>query len=193
MNFFIRLLGLSKSKLAYKISFVILLVITLLGVSLYFTINSIVTQNLYGQHKQKGVSIASALASNAVDHLLLEKFSHMQFLLQNTQDSDPEIIYIFIIDSKRQVLAHTFHGGFPKALKGLSQAEDTEAPNAQLIDTEKGVLLDVSVPIMHGHLGSVHVGLSRKTIEQELSEIQRRILFSCILACLASILPLTVK
>ncbi len=188
MNFLNRLFGISKSKLAYKISFVILLVITFLGVSLYFTINSIVTKNLYEQHKQRGVSIASALAANAVDLLLLEKFSHMQFLLQNTQDSDQGIVYIFTIDPKRQVLAHTFPGGFPKALKGLNQGLGTQAPTAQLIETQKGVLLDVSVPIMHGSLGSVHVGLSRKTIERELSEIQRRILLSCILACLASIL-----
>ncbi len=187
-NVITRIAGFVRSKLAYKFSIAFLLIITALGIIIYLVINSIVTSTLHEQHKQRGVSIASNLASNVVDFLLVDRTSQIQLLLKNTQSNEQDAAYIFIVDVNKQVPAHTFPGGFPSDLKELNQWRDHQSYNAQLIETEQGDLLDIAVPILQGSLGYVHIGLSRQNIDQKLSSIRLRILLICILACVAAII-----
>ncbi|MFC1523906.1 PAS domain S-box protein [Thermodesulfobacteriota bacterium] len=187
MNLFKRVLGFSQSRLVYKFSFVILVIIMGLGSVIYLLLDSIITRNFYEQHRLRGVSIASNLASNAADLLLIENFSQMQLLFKNTQISDHEIVYIFIIDSKGQVPAHTFPGGFPGDLRQLNHQQDNQSYGTQLMETELGVLLDISEPILHGALGYIHIGFSRESIDQKIWNIQQRIFLICILACVVAI------
>ncbi len=177
-----------RSRLVYKFCFAFLVIITALCSFIYFAINSIVTNTLYEQHKQRGISFASNLASNVVDFLLVDNSSQIQLLLKNTQTNEQDAVYIFIVDVNKQVPAHTFPGGFPTDLKKLNQWRDHQSYNAQLIETEQGNLLDISVPILQGSLGYVHIGLSRQNIDQKLSGIRLRVLLICILACVAAII-----
>lgn len=177
-----------RTRLAYKFCLVFLVIITSLSGIIYFAINSIVTDTLYEQHKLRGVSIATNLAANAVDFFLVENFSQIQLLLKNTQRSEQDAAYLFIIDAKGRITAHTFPGGFPTDLKKLNQQLEHQPYSARLIEVEYGVLQDISVPVLHGSLGYVHLGLSRRTIDQQLQNIRQRILFICILACVAAII-----
>jgi PAS domain S-box-containing protein len=177
-----------RTRLAYKFCLVFLLIITSLCVIIYFAINSIVTRTLYEQHKLRGVSIAANLASNAVDFLLVENFSQIQLLLKNTQKNEQDAVYLFVLDAKGRVPAHTFPGGFPSDLKNLNQGFDGQPYNARLIKIDHLVLQDISVPVLDGSLGYVHLGFSRQTIEQQLQDIRLRIFFVCILACAISII-----
>ena len=177
-----------QTRLAYKFCLAFLVIITSLSGIIYFAINSIVTDTLYEQHKLRGVSIATNLAANAVDFLLVENFSQIQLLLKNTQRSEQDAAYLFIIDDKGGIPAHTFPGGFPTDLKKLNKRLENQPYITRLIEVEDGVLQDISVPVLHGSLGYVHLGLSRRTIDKQLQNIRQRILFICILACVAAII-----
>ena len=176
-----------RSKLVYKLCIAILVIIIGLCGFLYIAIDSVVTKTLYKQHKLRGVSIASNLALNAVDFLLVENISQIQLLLKNTQKNEKDVNYLFIVNAKKEIPAHTFPGGFPSDLQKLIQLQNSQSYLTQLIETEQGVLLDISVPILEASLGYVHLGLSRKSIDQKLGSIRKRIFIYCILACLAAV------
>jgi HAMP domain-containing protein len=182
-----RLPGLVRTRLVYKFCLFFLVIITSLCGTIYFAINSIVTATLYDQHKLRGVSVADNVASNAVDFLLVENFSQIQLLLKNTQKSQQDAVYLFVVDAKGRIPAHTFPGGFPSDLKKLNTGPAHQPYSSRLIDIEHDILQNISVPVLHGSLGYVHIGLSRRTIDQQLHNIRQRILLICILACLAAI------
>lgn len=171
-------------RLAYKLSAAFIVIITLLGIVIYNTINTIVTSTLYDQHRMRGETIAVNLAANSADLVLVEKRSQLHLLLGNAQQANKEVVYIFIIDGKDQVVAHTFPGGFPGGLLELSRSgtHDQNSRSSQLIETEEGLLLDISVPIMQASLGYVHLGFSRESILKKLQEIRQRIVVICLLA-----------
>lgn len=176
------------NRLVYKLGLVFLLLIVSLGGIIYYTINSLVTRALYEQHERRGVSIAANLASNAVDFLLVENFSQIQLLLKNTQKSEQDAAYLFIIDAKGRIPAHTFPGGFPTDLKKLNKRLEHQPYNAQLVEVAQSVLQNISVPVLRGSLGYVHLGFSRQIVDQQLQNIRQRILFICILVCVAAII-----
>jgi len=181
-------IGNIKLRLSYKFSLILFSVIGVLGIFVYHFTTSTVKNILFHQHEKKGASIASGLASQAVTPLLTQNISQLQLLLVNMENSDEDIIYLFIVDAVGKISAHTFRGGFPRDLKKLSESENTQQQNAKLIETEKGILLDVSVPILNGSIGYVHIGLSRENLLRQLAEIRQLILLICSLACVFAIL-----
>jgi PAS domain S-box-containing protein len=167
---------------------VILLIIGILGIFFYFSVNSILKKTLFQQHERRAISIASNLASQVVEPLLTSNMSQLQLLLKNTRNSEEDIVYLYIFDAQGQVPAHTFTGGFPRDFKRISILTDQRSNTSQLLETEKGILLDVSVPILHGSLGHTHVGLSREGILQQIKTLEQSLLLICSLASIVAIL-----
>lgn len=187
MNLFNSLQRFIRSKLVYKFCFSFLLIITVLCSFIFYAINSTVTDTLYQKHEQRGISIASNLALNVVDFLLVDNISQVHLLIKHTKENEHDIEYIYLVDGKGHVPAHTFHGGFPTDLKKLNKGLDNKPHTLQLIESELGILQDISVPILQGSLGHIHVGLSRQFIDQKLSNIRLRILLICLVACIIAV------
>jgi len=181
-------IGISRSKLAFKFSLAALLIIITMGIGIYFIADETISQNLYEAHKEKGLSIVSSLASNAADPLLLDNIVRLQLLLKNTEQGDKEIVYIFIIDSSGNVAAHTLPGGFPHGLEKINNPKNDQAYSSQLLDTEKGHVLNIAFPILQGSLGYVHAGFSLESIEHKHKRTQKHIFWTFALASLLAIL-----
>ena len=64
--------------LGWKISIVVLAIISLMGASFFFVIQSTMTQTLYTEHNEKGIAIATNLATNVVNPLLIDNLPHLQ-------------------------------------------------------------------------------------------------------------------
>ena len=172
--------------LAWKISIVFLAIISLMGMILFFVIQSTVTRTLYAEHNEKGIAIATNLATNVVNPLLLDNLSRLQLLLTNSIKND--VVYAFLVDKKRSVVVHTFAGGFPVDLKNLNNLLLNEQKSLQLMNTEEGHILDIAVPVMQGEGGVVHIGLSSKTIEEKLSQTKQHIVITCFLISVVAII-----
>lgn len=179
--------GISRLRLAYKYSLAALLIIVLMGTGIYFIADGTIGQNLHDAHRQKGGAITSNLATNAADLLLVENYTRLQLLLKNTELSDTEIVYLFIIDSKGHVVAHTFPGGFPRDLQKIVRPASDQPFSTQLLDTGENVVLDIGSPILHGSLGYVHAGFSLEPVELKLKRSQQKIFWTCALASLLAI------
>lgn len=176
-----------KSKLVYKLSLAFLCIIAVLGSFIYYVIDSTVSDTLYRQHEKRGISIASSLAANAVDFLLVDNISQIYLLLSQTRENEPDIVYIFIHDPKRKVPVHTFQGGFPRDLLKIDTVLGKESFFLQLLDTEQGIIQDISVPILSGSLGHLHIGYSLQYIDQKISGMRQSILLVFVLTCLVAV------
>jgi PAS domain S-box-containing protein len=172
--------------LGWKISIVVLAIISLMGASFFFVIQSTMTQTLYTEHNEKGIAIATNLATNVVNPLLIDNLPHLQLLLTNSQEND--VVYAFLLDEKNSVLVHTFPGGFPVDLKKIIAPLSNEQKILQEIDTEDGRILDIAVPVMQGEGGVVHIGLSSETIEERLSKMKQHIIVTYFLISVVAII-----
>jgi len=116
----------------------------------------------------EGISIAGAFTATATDHVLLDDRLQLLDHMRLTMESQPEILYIFVVDREGETVVSTFDGVVPPGLLAVGNpAEGTEF-SLQRLSTEQGRVLDVASPIMAGEAGFAHVGLSEVRSQEAL-------------------------
>jgi PAS domain S-box-containing protein len=85
--------------------------------------------------------------------------------------SEEDIEYIFVLDKKGEVLAHTFDRGFPAELLKVNRDVFSKSYSTERIFTEKGELIDIAVPMLEGEAGVVHLGFSEQHLREEINSI----------------------
>lgn len=122
------------------------------------------------EYLSKGHNMAANLAVRSGHFVLTEEFVSLLQLVKDLEDSDEDLAYVYVVDRKGRVLAHTFDGGFPSDLKDVRGPEAGHEWKLELLDTvEEGLVHDVSVPILQGKAGFVHVGISQQRIQRTVS------------------------
>jgi two-component system NtrC family sensor kinase len=118
----------------------------------------------------KGRNMAVNLAARSEHFVLTDEFVSLLQLVKDLKNSDIDITYAYVSDRKGRVLAHTFAGGFPADLVGVNTLEPGDVWKEKLLDTvEEGLVHDISVPILRGKVGFVHVGISEHRIQRTIS------------------------
>ena len=101
------------------------------------------------EYLSKGQNMAANLAVRSGHFVLTEEFVSLLQLVKDLEGSDEDIAYVYVVDRKGRVLAHTFAGGFPSDLKDVRGPEVGQEWKLELLDTvEEGLVHDVSVPIL---------------------------------------------
>ncbi len=178
---------LSRVGLAWKFSCLALLVILSMSIGFYSMVDSTIAGNIFSEHRGKGAAIASNLATNLVEPLMLDNMVKIQLLLKNVEESNEDVVYAFLADAGGNVLSHTFPGGFPGDLKKINIPAENKPYGALLIETEKGRIVDVAVPVLDGSFGFAHIGLSRKDIEEKLNIFRQSFLLISVLFSILAI------
>jgi methyl-accepting chemotaxis protein len=117
--------------------------------------------SLRDQYVSKGVALADSLASASVRD---EDASTLQARIDEAARTQG-VAYIFRVDEKGEVIAHTFVPAIPDEVRRLGRKRDeTIASPVQV----KGVgeVLDVCAPVLVGEAGFVHVGMDRGLIRK---------------------------
>lgn len=140
----------------------VVLIVLVLGVLMGSYLNVVQTSMMKTELNEKGISITRNLAENSVNPILTDNQVRLQWLVDTIKESETEVIYVFIVNERGEILAHTFDGGFPVDLKGINPARG--GTGTQLLDTEEGYIRDISYPILAGKSGEVHVGMSQEGI-----------------------------
>ncbi len=147
-----------RTKLILNVVFIVLI----LGVLMGSYLNVVQTSMMKTELNEKGISVTRNLAENSVNPILTDNHVRLQWLVETIKESESEVIYVFILDEKGEVMVHTFDEGFPVDLKGINPA--LSGTGTQLLDTEQGYIRDISYPILEGKAGEVHVGMSQESI-----------------------------
>ncbi|CCO25117.1 ATP-binding protein [Maridesulfovibrio hydrothermalis] len=121
---------------------------------------------LIEQSRKRGAVLAGNLAMRAEDPLLSIDLLRLESMVNELKKADDEIVYAFIMDDRKRVLANTFSDGFPVQLKDVNDVAGT-AITAVTVDTGKTRIFDFAAPIFISDkkLGTVRVGLSRAGIQ----------------------------
>jgi signal transduction histidine kinase len=85
--------------------------------------------------------------------------------------------YIFVLDGRGNVLAHTFGHFLPPDLQITNSGTQYAGGfRIQRLASEEGLLHDVAVPIFEGRAGVVRVGMSEERLERTLFGTTKRLL-----------------
>lgn len=145
----------------------------LLGLATTFITRMILLKLLKTEFQHKGVAIARSLAANSLVDVLTHNTSRLKKLVEDEKSLDSDIAYIFIIDSSKRILAHTFNKGFPIELAKVNNVEGNGTFNIQPLDTQMGLIYDIAVPV-HSEknlLGQARLGILQNSVQSTIARI----------------------
>lgn len=150
-------------------------------VILFGTINILfIRYQVYKTYEQQannqGLSICKFVAEQVTGPLLFNEISDVNQILHNFQTNFPEIDYMMVILPNGQVVAHTLSNYPPKQLLHINQPMDSSEVNI-LVTQNKAisskVVRDFAAPILNSKLGTLRLGLSEVSIQQNLQQTTR--------------------
>jgi PAS domain S-box-containing protein len=126
---------------------------------------------------KKGEAIAADFAASNVELILDRDAAAIQTRIDNVKET-PGVSYVFVVDSKNDMIAHTFVPWIPTEIEAVATADS----GSREIDINGKKVIDISAPILLGELGYVHVGMDRAQIDSQLrSVIAKEVLIMTIL------------
>ncbi len=127
------------------------------------------------EFKQKAVAITKSIATRSTNYILTQNLLRLKDLINEEKQLNRDILYLLILDENDIPLIHSFKIGIPPQLFDVHKNSYMEVPyQMQLLDTEKGFVYDIAVPILaHNELiGTVRSGFTLKFIEEAFRRIE---------------------
>jgi PAS domain S-box-containing protein len=130
-----------------------------------------ISKTIGSEVKKRGVFLARQLAKDLASPILTSDILDVQLLVIEAAESEEPIEYIFVLDRDDKVLAHSFKEGFPEELIEKTILGAGQDYSIQRLNTERGIIFDIGVPILKDGLGSVHMGISEVYINNSVADI----------------------
>lgn len=151
----------------------IVFIIMLLGVMTTIFVQVSLTKTLTEELHERGQVISRNLAASIVESILIEDTIYVHRLVENTKKIEKDVKYIYIIDARGKVLAHTFEGGFPVELLTVQKYLEN---SSHLLDTGDGIVIDFTAPILDGRAGFVHIGMDETSMHEKINQTSSAII-----------------
>jgi len=120
-----------------------------------------VDRQLSAEYVANSRAIAQSIANSSMDIILNRDPSTLQSLIDQFKEIQG-IKYIYIVDERGDMLAHTFVPGVPKEIMAGGQQLTGRTVERRLPGF--GDFVEVSSPILDGVVGAVHVGMDKGLI-----------------------------
>ncbi len=161
-----------------KILGIVLAVILIPGLFIIYQLRTTLITTYREQLRQEGIAVARDVAARSTDLLLINDLYGLNRLLRDTQQYNANVRYIFILDAKGQIVAHTFGKGFPLELLHVNTLPPNTPYRVMPLRSEEGIIWDVAVPIFGGKAGTARVGLSEAPMWRSINAITRQIVLT---------------
>lgn len=140
------------------------------GLGIGFTMSGMSSRALLEEGRKRGLALASGLAFRTAEPILALNFLQMKNLIDNVHTQYADVEYVFLTDDQRNILVHSFTGGFPVDLLQVNMAG--QPPQPVLLLTERGLIYDFNAQIVLGEkaLGMVRLGLSRRALDDQIRQ-----------------------
>lgn len=125
-----------------------------------------------------------ALAEDSTNLILTQDIFGLYQNLRTTLETNPDVRYVFLLDVKGQVIAHSFPSRVPPDLLTVNVLQEGVPWQVQILQSEEGLITDVAVLIFEGRLGTVRLGLSHRRMEQAIWVAQQRVMLTILAALL---------
>ncbi len=163
----------------------------ILSLSFVYQVRYTLTNILTQKTQEQGISIARDIASQAVDMILINDLFSLHKLLAETKENYSDVMYIFLVDTNNQVLAHTFGNGFPLELIGVNQVGPGLFQNTIPLESNDGMVWDLAVPVFDGKAGTARVGISDRSLTQTMFNLTAQLGWTIIGVLVLSLLAAT--
>lgn len=152
--------------------------VVLLTVFAILTVNILVVREQLIKHEQQSQQaftqmLTQSLADAVTQNVILGEVAELSQLLEVTQSNNTRIEYLYVIDMKGGLFAHSFKRGFPVFLhKGINEQQKLTVARNLLMLTAKyqidghGLVYEYKTPLINGLKASLHIGLSQNEITE---------------------------
>jgi HAMP domain-containing protein len=153
-------------------------VVLLTGGGLYGVVRFQLRPLLEARMAKRALAIGRHVAIQSVEDLLTWKTLDLELRAREFVRDEEDLDYVFFLDRRGKVVAHSFPGGFPAALAAANPLPPGAAQSSAFLRTPGHRILDVALPVLGGELGSVHLGMSQEATERDLSAIVRAVVLA---------------
>ena len=160
-----------------KIFFASVAVILLVSVGIALVARWVLVSSLITRMEQRGVGIAESVADKSRTLILTENreaLNRVLYVASRLGNRETLIAYMFVLDRKGNVLAHTFSNGFPEAMLRTGRLDPGRIHGAEALSFGDESAYDSTYPVKNGgsQIGVVHVGLSKGYIDEIISRLR---------------------
>jgi signal transduction histidine kinase len=113
--------------------------------------------------QQRGWVLADNLKCQIEPKVLTNDRLRINEIIKSAQFSDRDIEYVFVLDAEKQPIASTLPKGVPGDIIRLVNKKPKGKQITNFL-TEKHSIVNFSIPLMNGDIGSVHFGINRDSI-----------------------------
>jgi PAS domain S-box-containing protein len=121
--------------------------------------------------QKRGASIAHAVSSQCINPILTRNLFQLELFFHEFDDAEKDVKYLFVIAPDGAVTAHSFGKEFPVDLKTLNPRLNPEGRGIARVRIADRDIIDISVPLLEGSLGRLHVGMAAASIKTDVNEI----------------------
>ncbi|MBI5873078.1 MAG: GAF domain-containing protein [Candidatus Omnitrophica bacterium] len=155
--------------LRIKILRLVIPMIVVLGILFIFVVLNVFQKQIKREVEARSKFISRKIADDAIGYIVKDNIIGLTSYLDGVISLDkelaqPNLAYIFILDKSGNIIAHTFGDTFPIELKDANKTGSNKRENWVLLETEKGLVLDIAVPVQNGVLGYVRLGVSEQYV-----------------------------
>jgi signal transduction histidine kinase len=151
----------------------------ILGVIIFFSLTTLfVTHGIFlhvlkKAFQEKGIAVAKSMAIHSITGVLTLNNIRLKEAIGSEMKSNKDITYFFILDSRNEILAHTFENGFPVELLSANSLLPGKSYVIQTIDIGGELIEDIAVPIKveESIIGTVRMGMSQNSIKKTVGAI----------------------
>jgi len=127
-----------------------------------------ISKTLTSELKSKGNALAISLASSVQDTLLNRDASTVQGFIDQYRNIKG-VEYIFIINDKKEIAAHTFTPHVPEYFSKLVKGNVLDQPiSINEVEVDGHRVIDIQAPILAGLLGRVYMGMGIEKTEDQV-------------------------
>jgi|Deesub1362A_J573_1020465.scaffolds.fasta_scaffold00570_11 signal transduction histidine kinase/HAMP domain-containing protein len=163
---------LARVKLGVRAKFILAIILALLILSSLSALimQAVLKEVLLESLTRDGLVLGENLATAITEPLLTGDVVSLHRMLREFKESREDVAYLYVLNRDGEVVASTFTDGFPRGLLSLRDGVIT-------IKTEKGEhIRDLTIPVLKGRAGELHLGLTEELIRARVAEATRRLL-----------------
>ncbi|MCL1475455.1 adenylate/guanylate cyclase domain-containing protein [Argonema antarcticum] len=123
-------------------------------------------ENLKQEYRSKGIAIARSVANSSENIISVSPPETIQAIVDQFLEIRG-VVYVLVVDTNKEIIAHTFVPTIPERVRNLSDNSDQIAIENLQIEG-MGEVIDISAPILAGASGYVHVGMDKELIKAQI-------------------------
>ena len=133
----------------------------------------IMEKGLHDSLRARGNYLSQTLAEAEVLHVINRNVLSTRESLRRMVAQVPDVRYVFIEDFDGGIFAHSFDGGFPRALLSFIQGQESKAnPIETVFHTPQGPITHINFPLIPDLEGAIHIGLDEALAQSHVTQLR---------------------